>query len=161
MTKAFSSLEDNCGLCELCDDPKTLHEQQQTFPVLLGGGLGWGTMWLCNECYLKKSNSLKEELKQTQSHLENLKEKLIKSGLNTKTFRQNPLVNVSLTYKTNVGLKTNSYEPVEFRLFEERLKDGSFHSVIEFVSKGDDISEEISKNLPSMVWLIKNIKDNK
>ncbi len=55
MTKAHSELGDNGGLCEGCNDPATEYQTQQAHPVLLaamglGGGPGWGTMWLCGRC---------------------------------------------------------------------------------------------------------------
>lgn len=50
MTKATSSLHDNGGRCEDCDDPETVYKPQTSFPVRLGGDLGWGTMWLCAAC---------------------------------------------------------------------------------------------------------------
>jgi hypothetical protein len=55
MTKAHSSVGDNDGLCESCNDPKTRHQTQTTYPVLLaglgpGGMPAWGTMWLCSAC---------------------------------------------------------------------------------------------------------------
>ena len=49
MTKARSELGDNAGRCESCDRPETVHMRQTTIPVYLGGGLGWGTMWVCLE----------------------------------------------------------------------------------------------------------------
>jgi len=53
MTKAHSEPGDNRGLCESCNRPETEFQEQITYPVFLGGGMGWGTMWLCPEC-LKK-----------------------------------------------------------------------------------------------------------
>lgn len=50
MTKAHSEPGDNDGLCESCNDPATKHQGQSTYPVMLGGGLGRGTMWLCAKC---------------------------------------------------------------------------------------------------------------
>ena len=50
MTKAKSFLSDNGGRCESCDLPETQYQMQETYPVFLGGGLGWGTMWLCPKC---------------------------------------------------------------------------------------------------------------
>jgi len=49
MTSKHSSLHDNMGNCERCDQPKTV---QRAVPVLLGGGIGWGTMWMCDECII-------------------------------------------------------------------------------------------------------------
>jgi hypothetical protein len=50
MTKKYSDLHDNNGLCESCNDPKTKYSGQTAYPVYLGGGLGLGTMWLCEKC---------------------------------------------------------------------------------------------------------------
>lgn len=50
MTKAHSELGDNGGLCEGCSDPATEYQTQTAYPVLLGGGIGWATMWLCRRC---------------------------------------------------------------------------------------------------------------
>jgi hypothetical protein len=50
MTKAHSEVGDNGGRCESCDGPETPYQTQETYPVMLGGGLGRGTMWLCPEC---------------------------------------------------------------------------------------------------------------
>lgn len=50
MTKAHSEAADNGGRCESCNDPKTIKQTQTTYPVLLGGSLGWGTLWLCPKC---------------------------------------------------------------------------------------------------------------
>jgi hypothetical protein len=50
MTKAHSSLGDNDGRCESCNRPETAHQPQTTYPIRLGGGLGWGTLWLCPDC---------------------------------------------------------------------------------------------------------------
>lgn len=54
MTKVRSELSDNDGKCELCNRTESRNEQQLAHPVLLGGGLGWGTMWLCYSCLRKK-----------------------------------------------------------------------------------------------------------
>lgn len=54
MTKAYSTLGDNGGRCEGCDRPESVHESQSKVDVLLGGGLGWGTMWLCNKCFKER-----------------------------------------------------------------------------------------------------------
>lgn len=51
MTKRKSYINDNGGRCESCNRPESIYEVQRTWPVLLGGGLGWGTMWLCPKCY--------------------------------------------------------------------------------------------------------------
>lgn len=50
MTKARSYLGDNGGRCESCDRPESAKESQVAYPVMLGGGLGLGTMWLCPSC---------------------------------------------------------------------------------------------------------------
>lgn len=50
MTNKYSEAGDNNGLCELCSSIVTLFEKQQTYPVLLGGGIGWGTLWTCAGC---------------------------------------------------------------------------------------------------------------
>ncbi len=50
MTDKRSHTRDNAGRCESCDAPDTLYQRQSTYPVYLGGGLGWGTMWLCDKC---------------------------------------------------------------------------------------------------------------
>lgn len=50
MTKAYSTFDDNGGLCEGCSRPETKHQAQTTVPVFLAGGLGWGTMWMCSNC---------------------------------------------------------------------------------------------------------------
>lgn len=50
MTKSHSTLGDNDGRCESCNQPETAHQTQTTYPILLGGGLGWGTLWLCPRC---------------------------------------------------------------------------------------------------------------
>jgi hypothetical protein len=50
VTKAHSELDDNDGRCERCNRPETKGLMQTAEPVYLVGGLGWGTMWLCNEC---------------------------------------------------------------------------------------------------------------
>lgn len=62
MTKKWSDMSDNNGLCESCNDPSTKNGPQSTYPVFLGGGLGWGTMWLCPVC-LEKSKKRDEERK--------------------------------------------------------------------------------------------------
>jgi hypothetical protein len=54
MTKAKSQLHDNDGRCELCNEPATAQQTQTAYPVLLGAGLGWGTMWLCPACLAEK-----------------------------------------------------------------------------------------------------------
>lgn len=55
MTKAYSAIDDNDGRCESCDDLKTVGEIQVPYPVFLGGGVGWGTMWLCAKCVVEHS----------------------------------------------------------------------------------------------------------
>lgn len=62
MTKAHSSLGDNFGRCELCNDPSTEYQVQHTHPVLLagmgpGGMAAWGTMWLCQKCLAEKQRT--------------------------------------------------------------------------------------------------------
>lgn len=54
MTKAHSEPGDNGGRCEGCNRPETEFQTQVTWPVLLGGGLGWGTMWLCAACVAER-----------------------------------------------------------------------------------------------------------
>ena len=72
MTKARSELGDNAGRCESCDRPETVHMRQTTIPVYLGGGLGWGTMWVCPDClarereYRRLNNPTNEELEQAR-----------------------------------------------------------------------------------------------
>lgn len=51
MTKAHSEPDDNGGRCESCNRPETIHQTQQTYPIMLGGGLGLGTLWLCPNCH--------------------------------------------------------------------------------------------------------------
>ena len=50
MTEARSYVDNNGGLCESCNESATRDQAQQSYPVLLGGGMGWGTMWLCPKC---------------------------------------------------------------------------------------------------------------
>ena len=50
VTKPYLQLDDNRGLCESCNSPSTLYESQSGYPVLLGGGLGMGKMWMCRKC---------------------------------------------------------------------------------------------------------------
>lgn len=47
MTKAHSEPDDNGGRCEWCDTSQSAYVSQSTVPVMLGGGLGLGTMWVC------------------------------------------------------------------------------------------------------------------
>jgi hypothetical protein len=54
MTHRHSELGDNGGLCESCNRPETRHQPQSAEPVYLGGGLGWGIMWLCPSCRAKR-----------------------------------------------------------------------------------------------------------
>lgn len=49
MTKPYSTVHDNEGMCEMCNKPETKSLPQQTYPVQLAG-MGWGTMWLCSAC---------------------------------------------------------------------------------------------------------------
>lgn len=53
MTKRKSYGDDNGGRCESCDKPLDEYGQT-TVSVFLGGGLGWGTMWVCMECLEKR-----------------------------------------------------------------------------------------------------------
>jgi len=53
MTKAYSMIGDNGGLCEFCLRPETEYQAQTTYPVMLGAGFGMGTMWLCPKCLLE------------------------------------------------------------------------------------------------------------
>jgi hypothetical protein len=46
MTDRRARLQDNDGKCERCDS----NAPQIAVPVLLGGGMGWGTMWMCQRC---------------------------------------------------------------------------------------------------------------
>jgi hypothetical protein len=50
MTKAASFVGDNGGLCEGCNGPQTEFVTQTAVPIMLGGGLGPGTIWLCPPC---------------------------------------------------------------------------------------------------------------
>jgi hypothetical protein len=79
MTKAHSEVGDNGGRCEGCDDPKTVGESQSAFPVMLGGGLGEGTMWLCNECAEKRQpkGPAMKEMKFTVGHIDDAVDRLI------------------------------------------------------------------------------------
>jgi hypothetical protein len=54
MTSRHAKVNDNGGRCENCDRPETVHMPQTAYPVLMGGGIGWGTMWLCPECLAGK-----------------------------------------------------------------------------------------------------------
>ncbi len=60
LTKAHSERDDNNGNCELCqrDDGG----KQSTVPVMLGGGLGMGTMWMCRRCIKEKGGRAAIEL---------------------------------------------------------------------------------------------------
>ena len=60
MTKAYSELNDNGGCCERCNDPATINQVQTAHKIFLGGGLGWGTLWLCPKCAEEKKNSSPE-----------------------------------------------------------------------------------------------------
>ena len=59
MTKAHSEAGDNNGNCELCQ--KADGGRQSTVPVMLDGGLGMGTMWMCERCIEEKGG--KEAIK--------------------------------------------------------------------------------------------------
>jgi hypothetical protein len=72
MTKAYSKLYDNNGLCEGCNLPETARMPQRKCPVMLGGGLGMGTMWLCDTCRaakLARDKARKGPTKPTQLEL--------------------------------------------------------------------------------------------
>lgn len=50
MSNARSYLDENGGRCEGCSEPGSEYRTQTAAPVLLGGGIGWGTMYLCPKC---------------------------------------------------------------------------------------------------------------
>jgi hypothetical protein len=50
VSDAKSHLDDNGGRCEGCNRPETVYQTQTACPVFLGGGMGWGTLWLCHAC---------------------------------------------------------------------------------------------------------------
>ena len=50
MTKKYSCIDDNGGRCERCNKPGSEYLSQRTVKVRLGGGMGWGTMWVCSSC---------------------------------------------------------------------------------------------------------------
>ena len=50
MTKAYSMPDDNGSRCESCNRPETIGMGQTTYPVYMGPEMGWGTMWLCDDC---------------------------------------------------------------------------------------------------------------
>ena len=50
MTKAHSETDDNAGRCESCNELDTVFMRQSTVSLRLGGGLGRGTMWVCDAC---------------------------------------------------------------------------------------------------------------
>ena len=54
MTKAHSEVPDNGGRCSSCNLPESAYMSQSPVPVYLGGGLGWGTMWMCPACQAKR-----------------------------------------------------------------------------------------------------------
>jgi len=60
MTKSGLDIADNGGRCESCDSPESVYEMQTGYPVLLGGGIGWGKMWLCPNC-LKEHRTRSEQ----------------------------------------------------------------------------------------------------
>jgi hypothetical protein len=53
VTKAKSGPFDNGMICESCNDPKTSGCPQTKYRLFLGGGLGWGDMWMCDACLEK------------------------------------------------------------------------------------------------------------
>ncbi len=53
MTKRGLSVGDNGGRCESCNELGSEYRMQTGYPVLLGGGIGWGKMWLCPKCLVK------------------------------------------------------------------------------------------------------------
>jgi len=53
VTESYSLLDDNDGRCEQCNDPKTVEQVQQTYPIKPRGDLQWGTLWLCPLCLAK------------------------------------------------------------------------------------------------------------
>ncbi len=50
MTKAHSEAGDNGGRCESCNELDTVFQRQSTVKIYMGGGLGRGTMWVCDRC---------------------------------------------------------------------------------------------------------------
>lgn len=50
MTSRKSYVDDNGGRCEACNREDTVFQRQSTIRVYLGGGLGPGTMWVCDVC---------------------------------------------------------------------------------------------------------------
>jgi len=50
VTKPYSTAGDDGGRCESCYDPATIYQSQVKCPVMLGGGMGMGTMWKCRKC---------------------------------------------------------------------------------------------------------------
>jgi hypothetical protein len=52
MTKRWSTVNDNDGLCESCNRPDTIHQRQEAYPLTMAGDHGpvSGTMWLCPTC---------------------------------------------------------------------------------------------------------------
>ena len=54
MTKPYVQTGDNGGRCERCDEDNTVGQPQTAVDVLLGGGMGWGQMWVCDKCKLER-----------------------------------------------------------------------------------------------------------
>ena len=53
MTKPWSEPGDNEGRCEACDDPSTVGQAQEAYPLKMADGYGGfvnGTLWLCPTC---------------------------------------------------------------------------------------------------------------
>jgi hypothetical protein len=73
MTKAKSGPFDNGMICESCNDPKTSGCPQTKYKVFLGGGLGWGDMWMCEAC-LEKAH--KRDLEEANKRVLIVQEKL-------------------------------------------------------------------------------------
>ena len=59
--------DDNGGRCECCNKPETEFQEQRTYPIMLGAGLGKGTMWLCPECL--REHQLRDERKKNDKVL--------------------------------------------------------------------------------------------
>jgi hypothetical protein len=61
MTKAYSKPDDNGWMCERCNRPESINEAQIQVPIMLGGGIGMGTMWVCKTCVEKKRDKDSEK----------------------------------------------------------------------------------------------------